>query len=159
MEANGDIKQSHNSEGSFSATSIHRSSTSVITETCGVFITRSSEKRGRKFCTVKRNPLLLLICVQQHKNFPLLFKFPTILKQHLLSNSYKRLRPFWKTITIQWLENCSPSLGKKKKKADTAAATTDNKNFLLHNPCSWNDKETILTYPERMMCLIRGALF
>ena len=84
---------------------------------------------------------------------------PTILKQHLSSDSYNRLRPFWKTITIQWLENCSLSFKKKNEKKGAAAATTDNKNFLLHNPCSRNDKEMVLTYPWTDDVFDKGGTF
>lgn len=123
---------------------------SVITETCGVFITRGSEKRGRKCCTVKRSLLLSLIHVQRHKNFPLLFKFPHNIKTAFVVRFIQTLEAF--------LENHYHSMARKllffpfffffkKGGAGTAAATTDNKNFLPHNPCSRNDKEMILTYP------------
>lgn len=112
---------------------------------------RGSKKKGVEgnSSSLKRQPLLCLLwfvwlCTNTSVSSS---NSPTRWERHLLSDSYKCLRPFWKTITIQWLENCSPSL-RKKKKGTTAVATTDNKNFLLHNPPSMNDKEMILTYPQ-----------
>lgn len=135
---------------------------SVITETCGVFITRGSEERGRKFCTVKRNLLLSLIRVQQQKNFPLLFKFPHNIKTAFVVWFIQTLEAF--------LESHYHSMARKllfflffffskKGGAGTAAATTDNKTFSYIILAHDMTKKWYWLTTERMMCLIRGGFF
>lgn len=111
-----EISNGQNSEGSLFTTSTHLPSASVITETCGVFITRGSGKGGDHSVLLEGTRYYHLLFVYSNISIsPSSRNSPTIFKQHLSSDSYKRLRPFWKPISIQRLENCSPSFKKVER--------------------------------------------
>lgn len=101
------------------------------TESCGVCVARGSgEKRG-KLHALRRKPLLpRLLLVDNNTSSSLSSQnSPTRWKRHLSSDSYKCLRPFWKTITIQWLENCSLSFTKKEEEKAPQQPQQTTKTF------------------------------